>query len=599
MKALKYINKYFFKYKWRLLLGFAFVIISNLFAIYPAQIVRNVIDLISKTQKEHLNTKPEDLMGLIEKDLFYFFLTLIAFAILKGIFLFFMRQTIIVMSRLIERDLKNEIFEHYQVLSLSFYRRNNTGDLMNRISEDVSRVRMYIGPSIMYTINLIAMFIMVISKMLIVNVPLTLYVLAPLPIMAIAIYYVSNIINKQSEVVQEQQSTLTTFVQEAFSGIRVLKSFVREEQSAADFEVENTNYKKKSIRLATINALFFPLILILIGLSTLLTIYIGGIDTMKGNITYGNIAEFIIYINMLTWPFAAVGWITALVNRAAASQQRINEFLNTTSEILTPMGGIKEIKGEIMFDDVSFTYPDSGIKALNNVSFRVDEGHSLAILGRTGSGKSTVANLLSRMYDTTGGRVLIGGHDIRLLDLGKLRSEIGVVPQDVFLFSDTIANNIAFGLMDPLDTNNHTNNNQTVIEKAAKDAAIYSNIIEFPEGFNTKIGERGITLSGGQKQRISIARAIIKRPKILIFDDCLSAVDTQTEEEILNNLKEIMHNRTTVIISHRVSSVKNADHIIFLENGTIVEEGTHFELLIKKGYYFNLYEKQLLEEEEV
>jgi ATP-binding cassette subfamily B protein len=599
MKALKYINKYFFKYKWRLLTGFAFVIISNLFAIYPAQIVRNVIDLISKTQKEHLNSNPEDLMGLIEKDLFYFFLTLIAFAILKGIFLFFMRQTIIVMSRLIERDLKNEIFEHYQVLSLSFYRRNNTGDLMNRISEDVSRVRMYIGPSIMYTINLIAMFIMVISKMLIVNVPLTLYVLAPLPIMAIAIYYVSNIINKQSEIVQHQQSTLTTFVQEAFSGIRVLKSFVREEQSAADFEVENTNYKKKSIRLATINALFFPLILVLIGLSTLLTIYIGGIDTMKGNITYGNIAEFIIYINMLTWPFAAVGWITALVNRAAASQQRINEFLNTQSEILTPRGGITDIKGEIMFDDVSFTYPDSGIKALKNVSFRVDEGRSLAILGRTGSGKSTVANLLSRMYDTTGGRVLIGGHDIRLLDLGALRSDIGVVPQDVFLFSDTISNNIAFGLMDDLNVSSNGSSKQSLIEKAAKDAAIYSNIIEFPEGFNTILGERGITLSGGQKQRISIARAIIKRPKILIFDDCLSAVDTQTEEEILNNLKGIMHNRTTIIISHRVSSVKNADHIIFLENGTIVEEGTHHELLEKKGYYFNLYEKQLLEEEEV
>ena len=589
MKALKYLNKYFYKYKWRLLSGFAFVIISNLFAIYPAQIVRNVIDLISTTQKEHVNARPEDLMGIIEKDLFYFFLMLIAFAILKGIFLFFMRQTIIVMSRLIERDLKNEIFQHYQVLSLSFYRRNNTGDLMNRISEDVSRVRMYIGPSIMYTINLVAMFIMVISKMLIVNVPLTLYVLAPLPIMAVAIYYVSNIINKQSEIVQEQQSKLTTFVQEAFSGIRVLKSFVREEQSASDFETENTDYKKKSIKLATINALFFPLILILIGLSTLLTIYIGGIDTMKGKITYGNIAEFIIYINMLTWPFAAVGWITALVNRAAASQERINEFLNTTSEILTPIGGITDINGVIVFEDVSFVYPDSGIKALKNVSFKVDEGHSLAILGRTGSGKSTVANLLSRMYDVTEGRVLIGDHDIRLLDLGSLRSEIGVVPQDVFLFSDTIANNISFGIKDEFDASNHAINHQSIIEKAARDAAIFDNIMDFPEGFNTKIGERGITLSGGQKQRISIARAIIKRPKILIFDDCLSAVDTQTEEEILNNLKEIMHNRTTIIISHRVSSVKNADHIIFLENGTIVEEGTHYELIEKKGYYFNFF----------
>jgi ATP-binding cassette subfamily B multidrug efflux pump len=593
MKALKHINKYFLKYKWRFLSGFVFVIVSNIFAIFPAKITRDILDKVDHTIADNVSKSPQEKLEMLKGPLLYYFLAVIAFFLLKGIFLFLMRQTIIVMSRLIERDMKNDLFQHYEVLSLAFYRRNNTGDLMNRISEDVSRVRMYIGPAIMYTLNLIALFIMVVTVMLKVNVRLTLYVLTPLPVMAVAIYYVSTLMNKQSERVQEQQSRLSTFVQESFSGIRVLKSFVREKQSANDFERENQLYKKKSIRLATTNAIFFPLILVLIGLSTILTIYIGGIEAINGNITKGTIAEFIIYINMLTWPVAAVGWVTSLVNRAAASQERINEFLNTKSEILSPMDGIKDFNGTIEFNNVTFVYPDSGVHALTNVSFKVEEGHSLAILGRTGSGKSTIANLIARMYDATKGNVMINDFDIRALDLGMLRSEMGMVPQDVFLFSDTIGNNIAFGLTENIDDKSM----QTTIEKAARDAAIYSNIIEFPEGFNTKIGERGITLSGGQKQRISIARAIIKKPKILVFDDCLSAVDTQTEEEILNNLKEIMKDRTTVIISHRVSSVKNADHIIFLENGIIAEEGTHYELLEKKGHYFNLYEKQLLEEE--
>ncbi len=593
MKALKHINKYFLKYKWRFLSGFVFVIVSNIFAIFPAKITRDILDKVDHTIADNVSKSPQEKLEMLKGPLLYYFLAVIAFFLLKGIFLFLMRQTIIVMSRLIERDMKNDLFQHYEVLSLAFYRRNNTGDLMNRISEDVSRVRMYIGPAIMYTLNLIALFIMVVTVMLKVNVRLTLYVLTPLPVMAVAIYYVSTLMNKQSERVQEQQSRLSTFVQESFSGIRVLKSFVREKQSANDFERENQLYKKKSIRLATTNAIFFPLILVLIGLSTILTIYIGGIEAIHGNITKGTIAEFIIYINMLTWPVAAVGWVTSLVNRAAASQERINEFLNTKSEILSPVDGIKDFNGTIEFNNVTFVYPDSGVHALTNVSFKVEEGHSLAILGRTGSGKSTIANLIARMYDATKGNVMINDYDIRALDLGMLRSEMGMVPQDVFLFSDTIGNNIAFGLTENIDDKSM----QTTIEKAARDAAIYSNIIEFPEGFNTKIGERGITLSGGQKQRISIARAIIKKPKILVFDDCLSAVDTQTEEEILNNLKEIMKDRTTVIISHRVSSVKNADHIIFLENGIIAEEGTHYELLEKKGHYFNLYEKQLLEEE--
>ena len=503
MKALKHINKYFLKYKWRFLSGFVFVIVSNIFAIFPAKITRDILDKVDHTIADNVSKSPEEKLEMLKGPLLYYFLAVIAFFLLKGIFLFLMRQTIIVMSRLIERDMKNDLFQHYEVLSLAFYRRNNTGDLMNRISEDVSRVRMYIGPAIMYTLNLIALFIMVVTVMLKVNVRLTLYVLTPLPVMAVAIYYVSTLMNKQSERVQEQQSRLSTFVQESFSGIRVLKSFVREKQSANDFERENQLYKKKSIRLATTNAIFFPLILVLIGLSTILTIYIGGIEAIHGNITKGTIAEFIIYINMLTWPVAAVGWVTSLVNRAAASQERINEFLNTKSEILSPMDGIKDFNGTIEFNNVTFVYPDSGVHALTNVSFKVEEGHSLAILGRTGSGKSTIANLIARMYDATKGNVMINDYDIRALDLGMLRSEMGMVPQDVFLFSDTIGNNIAFGLTENMDDKSM----QATIEKAARDAAIYSNIIEFPEGFNTKIGERGITLSGGQKQRISIARA--------------------------------------------------------------------------------------------
>src|ERR1017187_570525 len=406
MKALKHINKYFLKYKWRFFLGFCFVIISNIFAIFPAKITRDILDKVDITIKS-TNKSPEELLDSLKGPLLYYFIAVIVFFLMKGIFLFLMRQTIIVMSRLIERDMKNELFEHYEGLSMAFYRRNNTGDLMNRISEDVGRVRMYIGPCIMYTLNLAALFIMVVGVMLKVNVALSLYVLIPLPVMAVAIYYVSTLINKQSERVQEQQSKLSTFVQESFSGIRVLKSFVREQQSANDFERENQLYKKKSIRLATTNAIFFPLILVLIGLSTSLTIYVGGIESIHGTISKGTIAEFIIYINLLTWPVASVGWVTSLVNRAAASQERINEFLNTKSEIQSPIDGIKEFNGTIEFKNVSFVYPDSGVHALTDVSFKVVEGHSLAILGRTGSGKSTIANLIARMYDATKGNVMI------------------------------------------------------------------------------------------------------------------------------------------------------------------------------------------------
>jgi len=506
--------------------------------------------------------------------------------------MFMMRQTMIVMSRLIEYDLKNDIYAHYQKLSLAFYRRNNTGDLVNRISEDVSRVRMYIGPAIMYTINLVVLFTLIIIIMFSVNSTLAMYVLLPLPVLSISIYVVSAKMNSKSEDVQEQQSRLSTFVQESFSGIRVLKSFVKETQSVAEFEKESMKYKDKSMELVKINSMFFPLMLLLVGVSTLLVVYIGGREVIAGNFTAGNIAEFIIYVNMLTWPVAALGWVTAIVQRAAASQVRINEFLHTEPEIFSDENNVIPITGKIEFKNVSFIYPESGIKALDDVSFTVQPGESLAVLGRTGSGKSTVANLIVRMYDTGSGKILIDDHHLDTISLTTLRENIGYVPQDVFLFSDTIANNISFGM-------SHVENGmlKEKIFQAAKEAVIYDNIMEFEKKFETMIGERGITLSGGQKQRVSIARALIKNPKILVFDDCLSAVDTHTEEMILGNLKKQMEGKTSLIISHRVSTVKHAERIIVLDAGRVVEKGNHEELLEKRGLYFALYEKQLMEEE--
>ncbi len=597
MKSLKHLNKYFFKYKWLLLVGGIFVVAQNFGAIYPAQVVRRSLDAVVVAMKnisgQNSAVYRDEIIKTITHQVGMFLLLIIAVALIRGILMFLMRQTIIVMSRRIEYDLKNEIYNHYQLLSLAFYRRNNTGDLMNRISEDVGRVRMYIGPAIMYSINLVVLFILITISMLYVNVKLTLYVLAPLPFLSISIYYVSDLMNRKSEQVQNQQSKLSTFVQEAFSGIRILKSYVKEDAMGDEFARESELYKDKNMELVKINAMFFPLMLLLVGLSTLLTIYIGGQEVIAGRATTGNIAEFIIYVNMLTWPVAALGWVTSIIQRAAASQERINEFLHLTPEVQSVKNIDVELNGKIEFKNVSFIYPDSGILAIDDISFSVSPGKSLAIIGKTGSGKSTIANLLVRMYDTTKGKIVLDDIPIEDFSLSALRRQIGYVPQDVFLFSDTIGNNISFGLTGEINEEKK----KILIHEAAKQSVIYDNIMDFPKNFETMIGERGITLSGGQKQRISIARAIIKHPRLLIFDDCLSAVDTNTENKILNQLRLVMKDRTAIIISHRVSSVKNADQIIVLDKGRITETGNHLSLMEKKGEYFELYERQMLEEE--
>ncbi|MGY6522522.1 MAG: ABC transporter ATP-binding protein [Mongoliitalea sp.] len=594
MKPLWRLNKYLYKYKGYLLLGILFTIISNIFVIIPAQLVRIAIDYVVESFTIYKVIEGLELSNYARASFLQYILIfgvlILVMALLRGFFLFLIRQTIIIMSRLIEYDMKNEIFDHYQKLPLSFYRRNSTGDLMARITEDVSRVRMYLGPAIMYGLNLLILFPMVIGYMLSVNVELTIYSLLPLPILSISIYFVNNLINERSEKIQRSLSSLSTFVQEAFSGIRVLKAFVREDDSSNEFTKASVDYKDKSIRLTIVQALFYPVILALIGISTILTVYIGGIQVIEGTIGYGVIAEFILYVNMLTWPVTSLGWVTSIVQRAAASQTRINEFLDEKNDIQSTENLEVAIKGNVAFEDVSFVYPNSGIQALKHVSFTIDAGQSLAIIGTTGSGKSTIANLLMRMYDVSGGKITIDNRPIQQYELASLRKQIGFVPQDVFLFSDSISNNIAFG-MDTVEL--------PLVEQAAKDADVYNNIIDFPSGFETKLGERGITLSGGQKQRVSIARAIAKEPSILLLDDCLSAVDTKTENSILSALKRIMQQRTSIIISHRVSSAKLADKIIVLDDGQIVEQGTHDSLVELKGVYAELFEKQTQQPETI
>jgi len=590
MKELKYLNKYLAKYKWHLILGTIFIIISNFFQIIPAQLVRLSIDHVVGNLRVYQSFEGSSLQDSFFKvfafGIVIYAVLILVMAFLRGLFLYFVRQTIIVMSRLIEYDLKNEIFEHYQSLPLSFYRRNNTGDLMNRISEDVSRVRMYIGPSIMYGLQLTTLFVTLIPIMFHVNTELTWYAISPLPILSLSIFLVHNRVEKLSERIQKSQSRLSTFVQEAFSGIRVLKSFNRENESIGNFTIETDLYKKESLKLTKVQALFFPLIMGLIGISTILTVYAGSAQVINGSsngVSLGTIAEFVIYVNLLTWPVAQLGWTSSLVQRAEASQKRINEFLKTKTNIISEKNIEREISGKVEFKNVSFTYPDTGIKAIKDISFTINPGESLAVIGTTGSGKSTVSYLVSRLYDVRGGEILIDDIPITHYNLHSLRSQIGYVPQDVFLFSDTIFNNIGFGIKTP---------DETKILQAARDADVYENIMGFPQGFATRIGERGITLSGGQKQRVSIARAIVREPKILMLDDALSAVDTKTENNILNAMKRLMQGRTTIIISHRVSSAKLANKIIVLMDGNIVEEGTHESLLAKDGFYKDLYDKQ-------
>jgi ATP-binding cassette subfamily B protein len=590
MKDLAYLNKFFLKYKWRLIPGIIFVIIANLFAVLPAQVIRTTFNLVSENiaiYRLFIGFERQAIvLQLFGYSVLFFGAVVLLLALIRGLFLFFMRQTIILMSRHIEYDLKNEIYSHYQSLSLAFFRKNTTGDLMNRVTEDVSRVRMYLGPAIMYSINTAVLFLLVIYAMVTVNLKLAILSLLPLPFLALTIYLVNNIINSRSERIQAQLSNLSSFVQETFSGIRLIKAYVRENEVAGRFTESSLNYQRNSMDLVKVQALFYPIMLLLVGLSTIITVYVGGFEVINGHITAGNIAEFVVYVTQLTFPVMSLGWVTSLIQRAAASQKRINEFLHTEPEIKSGKTEVR-LKGNIQFKNVSFTYPDTGIQALKNVNFELKKGELLAIIGKTGSGKSTLANLLMRMYDVQAGEICVEEQPIKNLNLMHYRSQIGFVPQEVFLFSDTIANNIAFGCSATLPE----------IETAANQAAVHENINTFEKGYQTLLGERGITLSGGQKQRVSIARALVKKPSLLILDDSLSAVDTRTEEQILRNLDSYTQHSTTLIIAHRISSIKQANQILVLDGGEIIESGNHTQLLSKKGYYYELYQKQLLEEE--
>lgn len=581
MKELQYINNYFFKYKRQLLIGILITVLSKFLTLKIPQIIGDSLNVVEDYQNGEITNLEE-----VKHQLFINILLIVGVALCSGFFTFLMRQTIIVTSRLIEFDLKNEIYQQYQRLSLNFYKKNRTGDLMNRISEDVSKVRMYVGPAIMYSINMIVLFAVGFTQMISIDVKLTMYTLIPFPLLSISIFILSKVIHKRSTIVQEYLSKLTTFNQEFFSGINVVKSYGIETSVIKDFDKIANESKEKNIHLQKANALFFPLMILLIGISNLFVIYIGGTQYINGEIQFGTIIEFMLYVNILTWPVAVVGWVTSMVQQAEASQARINEFLKEIPEIQNTNTLSSELNGNVTFKNVTFTYDDTNITALKNISFTVKSGETLAILGKTGSGKSTIIELISRLYDTKIGSVLLDEIPIKEVNLNAVRSQIGFVPQDPFLFSESIEENIKFG---------KESATKEEIISAAKNADVHDNIINFPNGYKTILGERGVTLSGGQKQRISIARAIIKEPKILIFDDCLSAVDTETEEKILSNLEIISKNITTFIVSHRVSSAKKADKIIVLNDGEIIQKGTHNDLIHIDGYYKSLYEQQLLE----
>lgn len=579
MKELQHLNKYFLKYKTQLIIGGVTTIIARIFLLFTPRYVKDIFTIIEVYIKGNVSE------AVIRAQLFEAILYIIGAAIIGGVLTFFMRQYIINVSRYIEFDLKNEIYSQYQKLSLNFYKKNRTGDLMNRISEDVGKVRMYAGPALMYSINTISLFIIVLIYMFTEAPKLALYTILPLPILSLVIYKLSKEIHLRSTMVQECLSKLSTYTQESFSGISVIKSYGIEPQTASKFNELALESKEKQLSLAKVQAWFFPMMILLIGTSNLIVIYIGGMQYINGEIeSLGTIAEFIIYVNMLTWPVATVGWVTSIVQQAEASQKRINEFLKIEPEIKNTINTPTEINGNISFNNVHFSYENTNIPALKDISFSIKDGETLAILGKTGSGKSTILDLIGRLYDINKGSITINKTDINQHNLTSLRESIGYVPQDSFLFSDSIKNNIKFG------NKNATDND--VIE-AAKNAQVHENIIKFNDGYDTVLGERGITLSGGQKQRISIARAIIKSPKILLFDDCLSAVDTETEKEVLKNLNKTASGKTSIIVSHRISSVKNAHKIIVLEDGKIIQQGTHESLINGNGYYKDLYIKQL------
>lgn len=590
MKELAYLNKYFYKYKWRLLAGVLFVITANALSSYTPYITGQAVNLIAKQLSDmgEAGANSAAIETSVTSAVLWLFLKYMLVALLAGGCTFMMRQMIIVVSRLIEADLKNEIYEHYQRLDLAFYRKNNTGDLMNRITEDVSRVRMYIGPALMYTVNLFFTIFFSVSFMLYLDKELTLYVLIPLPLLSIIIYFVNEKIEKASTEIQAKLSDLTTDAQETYSGIRVVQAYNREAAMLAHFETQAEDYKNKQVKMAKIDAIYFPVMSLLIGVSIIIVVYIGGIHVGNKQINPGTLAAFLEYVNKLMWPVSSLGWTASLIQRAAASQKRINTFLREQPSVQVGIGEPTQLKGEIKFDNVSFTYPDTGIQALKNVSFGIKAGQSLAIIGRTGSGKTTIADLLLRMYDATSGNILLDGKNIKQLEAGSLRQQIGFVPQDVFLFSETIADNITFGLPE---------SNLAKAKEYAHYASIGKEIDAFPEGYETMVGERGVTLSGGQKQRISIARALIKQPNVLLLDDSLSAVDTATEKAIQQNLDKVLKGKSAIVITHRILAMIQFDHIIVLDEGRIVEQGTHEELLNKKGLYLSIYERQMNEQQ--
>ncbi len=590
MFHLRSLNKYFFKYKWLFLLGALFVALSNIFQVFAPQYIGKSIDLVQHKLGDYDYqadaSQLEQLKNEVGPELLRFAIFFIGLTVLRGIFMFFMRQTIIVMSRHIEYDQKNELFKKYETLTPAFFKRNNTGDLMSRVAEDVGRVRQYVGPAIMYFLNLLFTFVLVIWVMIGISPTLTMYVLLPLPILSVSIYYVNSIINKKSELIQEQLSTLTNISQESFSGIRVVKAYAQEKNTFDYFSDACEEYKSRTLSLSRVDAMFQPLMVLLIGISVLLTIFVGGWQVMQGTITAGNVAEFVVYVNMLTWPVTSLGWVASIIQRAAASQKRINEFLDIKPDIISSAKAVRQIDGQIEFKNVTFTYPDTGVTALKNVSFKISKGEKIAVIGRTGAGKTTIADLIVRMYDPTEGEILFDGINLKEYNLGDVRKFVSYVPQDVFLFSDTIKNNIAFGRHDA-DLNE--------VKQYAGFASIDNEIQLFRDQYETMVGERGVTLSGGQKQRISIARAFLKNAPVIILDDCLSAVDTNTEKLIMGNMNRYLENKTAIIITHRIYSLIDFDQILVLDGHQIAEIGTHDELMKKRGLYAEILEKQKLE----